>query len=100
LTTKTREYTTIANILQFIDSFYVQSLEQAGKKNNAKINIRQDINIMDRNGCRPLQLSPGSGFLLQSLGVQLVQECAVELDSGRTLELETKGKGVSTMNIR
>lgn len=79
-----------------MDSFYVQSPEQAEKKNNAKINIRQGINIMDRKECRPLQLSSGSGFLLQSLGVQLVQECAVELDSGRTLELETKGQSVST----
>lgn len=47
-----------------------------------------------------LQLGAGRGFLLQSLFVQLVQELAVDLDGGGTLELETGGDSVSKDTTR
>lgn len=37
---------------------------------------------------RRLQLGAGSRLLIQSLGIQLVQEAAVELDGRRTLQFE------------
>lgn len=38
---------------------------------------------------RSLQLRPRSRLFLQSLGIQLVQESAVELDGRRALQFET-----------
>jgi hypothetical protein len=49
------------------------------------------------SGISELQLGPGSGFLLQSLLVQLIEELAVDLDGRGALELETGDEDVSKL---
>lgn len=50
------------------------------------------------SGMRQLQLSAGSGFLLESLFVQLIEELAVDFDGRGTFELETGDENVSKID--